>query len=84
VNGVILSRGQENDQTILQTRNFLNQNKQTMVAVFKRHARVGGIKLENDLDLNDLVDNFTLLVTVTGYIEVSNVVKAWRHSWCRG
>ncbi|KAF2835397.1 nuclear pore complex subunit Nup192 [Patellaria atrata CBS 101060] len=69
INSVVLSRGPQNDQTIQQATQFLNENRHTVVAIFKRHARVGGVNNENSGDLSDLVDNFTLLIAATDFLE---------------
>jgi nuclear pore complex protein Nup205 len=75
VNAVILSRGMNNDQSIKFARDFLNENRTSIVAVFKRHAAVGGLKVESgnegvEIDLGDLVDHFTLLISGVGWVEV--------------
>lgn len=71
INAVVLSRGQQNDQTVRQAREFLTQNRASMIAVFKRNANIGGVPTENIGDLSDLVDNFTLLISACGFLEVS-------------
>lgn len=70
INGVVLSRGQQNDQTVRQAREFLTQNRASMVAVFKRNANIGGGQAEVG-DLSDLVDNYALLISACGFLEVS-------------
>ncbi|KAF2762610.1 nuclear pore complex subunit [Pseudovirgaria hyperparasitica] len=69
INAVVLSRGPQNRGTIAQGREFLKENRNTMVSVFKRNAGVGGVRLDRNIDLDDLVDNFTLLITATGFLE---------------
>jgi nuclear pore complex protein Nup205 len=73
INSVVLSRGQQNNQTLSQAREFLTENRHSLVAVFKRNASIGGIEVNGAIDLNDLVDNYTLLISVTGFLEVSYI-----------
>jgi nuclear pore complex protein Nup205 len=61
----------EDDQTVFQAREFLKENRHSMVAIFKRSVIVGGDQhAETQQDLVDLVDCWTLLVEVTGFLEV--------------
>ena len=41
-----------------------------MVSIFKRSVKVGGLQ-DIGTDLGELVDCFTLLVSATGFLEVS-------------
>jgi len=69
INAVVVSRGTQNDQTLTQAREFLQENRGCVVSIFKRNAGIGG-KTEGDGDeLNELVDQFTLLVSATGFME---------------
>lgn len=73
INAAVLARGRQNDQTIFQAREFLKQSRHSMVAVFKRSVNVGaGVGQDGVLvkDLADLVDCWTVLVEVTGFLEV--------------
>ena len=74
INGVVLSRGPQNDHTLLLAREFLKDNRPSIVGVFKRNARLGGRKVDDEADLNDLVDQFTLLISATQFLEVSPVM----------
>jgi nuclear pore complex protein Nup205 len=72
INAAVIARGRQNDQTVFQAREFLKENRPSMVAVFKRSVNVGGgEKVEAQQDLVDLVDCWTVLVEVTGFLEVS-------------
>lgn len=74
INAAVIARGRQNDQTVFQAREFLKENRHSMVAVFKRSVNVGGgEKVEAQQDLVDLVDCWTVLVEVTGFLEVSLV-----------
>jgi nuclear pore complex protein Nup205 len=77
VNAVVLSRGHQNDQTVKQARDFLLENRLSMVSVFKRYGRVGGLDVGGNgkIDLEELVEGFTLLISATGFLEVSLVLS---------
>ena len=70
INSAVLSRGPQNDQTVFQAREFLKENRNSMVSIFKRSVKVGGLQ-DIGADLGELVDCFTLLVSATGFLEVS-------------
>lgn len=71
---VVLSRGPQNDQTIDQARIFLAENRAGIVAIFKRHAKIGGV-LAGDMggDLDELVEFYVLLMTMTNFLDVSRL-----------
>ncbi|KAH8722403.1 nucleoporin Nup186/Nup192/Nup205 [Phaeosphaeriaceae sp. PMI808] len=72
INAAVIARGRQNDQTVFQAREFLKENRHSMVAIFKRSINVGaGQHAEAQQDLIDLVDCWTVLVEVTGFLEVS-------------
>lgn len=72
VNSVVLSRGPQNEQCRQQARDFIADNRASIVAVFKRSARRGGPDEQATGDeLEDLVDNLILLISVTDFVEVS-------------
>jgi len=77
INAAVLSRGPQNDQTLYQAREFLRENRNSMVAVFKRNVKVGGLQ-DMDGDLTDLVDCFTVLVSATGFLEYEDKVTSQR------
>ena len=72
ITSVVLSRGPQNEYTIEQARLFLIENRPSMVGVFKRQAKIGGIA-NDDLtgDLEELVEFYVLLISLTGFLEVS-------------
>ena len=75
INAVVLSRGSENDQTVSQAQHFLHENRPCIVAVFKRNAKIGSIGRENDIVLERIVDNFTVLISASRFLDVSILVE---------
>lgn len=74
VNAAVIARGRQNDQTVWQAREFLKENRHSMVSIFKRSVNVGvGQYAEAQQDLVDLVDCWTILVDVTGFLQVSSL-----------
>lgn len=71
---VVLSRGPQNDQTIDQARMFLAENRAGIVAIFKRQAKIGGV-WAGDVggDLDELVEFYVLLMTMTDFLDVSKL-----------
>ncbi|KAI9790799.1 MAG: hypothetical protein M1816_004757 [Peltula sp. TS41687] len=41
ITSVVMSRGPQNQQTLFETRRFLSDNRQTVVTIFKRYAKIG-------------------------------------------
>ena len=67
-----MSRGPQNEQTLEQARKFLIRNRPSMVSVFKRQAKIGGVLVAETSDyLDELVDSYTILINMTGFLEVS-------------
>lgn len=75
VSSIVLSRGPQNEHTLEQARNFLTKNRHSMVSVFKRQAKIGGVLVADTIDdLDELVDSYTILITMTGFLEVSTPI----------
>lgn len=71
ITSIVLSRGSQNEQTIDQARSFLIENRATIVAIFKRQAKIGArLPVDTSASVNELVELFTLLITMTGFLEV--------------
>ena len=70
INAVVVSRGSANEQTMSQARNFLKENRASIVGVLKRHAKIGGVHVDVGVNLDDLVDNYTFLMSATNFLEV--------------
>jgi len=80
VNAAVIARGRQNDQTVFQAREFLKENRHSMVSLFKRSVQVGaGTTMHGEVRevLLALVDCWTVLVDVTGFLqyEDQSVVK---------
>lgn len=72
INAAVIARGRQNDQTVFQAREFLKDNRHSMVTIFKKSVYVGaGQSGELSQDLVDLVDCWTVLVEITGFLQVS-------------
>ena len=72
ITSVVLSRGPQNDQTIDQARIFLAENRAGIVAIFKRQAKIGGVLAGGTgRDLDELVEFYVLLMTMTDFLDVS-------------
>ena len=72
ITSVVLSRGPQNEQTLEQGRQFLIQNRPSMVAVFKRQAKIGAA-MDQDISIaiEELAELYVLLVSITGFLDVS-------------
>lgn len=68
INSIVLKY--QSDQTIKAAQEFLAENRPSVVGILKRFAGVGGVEAHDSIDLSDLVDNLTLLISSTGYLEV--------------
>lgn len=69
---VVMSRGQQNQQTMDQAKAFLAENRPIVVAIFKRQARIGAAAVDSTtIDVEELVELLVLVMTMTGFIEVS-------------
>ena len=67
----VFSRGLHNERMMNQTRGFLAENRQSMVGIFKRFAKIGGgIAAGHHETLSDLVKAYMALVAATDFLEV--------------
>lgn len=72
INSVVVVRGPQNEQCRQQARDFISDNRASIVAVFKRAARKGGPgEQATGAELEDLVDSLVLLISATDFLEVS-------------
>jgi nuclear pore complex protein Nup205 len=67
---IVLSQGQQNEQTISQARHFLEEYRSSIVSIFKRSAGIGSVGKNNRDVLEALVDNFTILISAAGFLDV--------------
>jgi nuclear pore complex protein Nup205 len=72
INAAVISKGEQNEQTVTEGRSFLVNNRPTIVSILKRSAKVGGYRNSTGADLEDLVESFVLLMSLTDYLEVSS------------
>jgi nuclear pore complex protein Nup205 len=71
VNTAVLARGRQNDQTVFQAREFVKESRQNMVSIFKRSVNVGATGGgAAQAVVMDLVDCWTVLIDVTGFLQV--------------
>jgi nuclear pore complex protein Nup205 len=68
INSIILKY--QTDQTKQIAQEFLTAYRPSVVGILKRFAGVGGVEFNESIDLSDLVDNLTVLISATGYLEV--------------
>ena len=74
VTSTTLSHGPENTQMLERVRMFLAENRFCMVAIFKRHAKIGGTMSADFMEeLEELVGAFTVLITMSNYLEVRSI-----------
>ena len=76
---VVMTRGHQNEYTIDQARGFLIEYRPLIVATFKRQANIGGLKIDDETNirlLDEVVDCFVLLISLTDFLEVSHPVTS--------
>lgn len=71
INSVILKH--QSEQTLALAQKFISENRNSIVGTLKRYAAVGGVEIHKTIDLTDLVDNLTLLISATNFLEVSQL-----------
>ncbi|KAL1628628.1 hypothetical protein SLS56_005737 [Neofusicoccum ribis] len=70
INSVVVVRGPQNEQCRQQARDFISDNRASIIAVFKRAARKGGPgEQATGAELEDLVDSLVLLISATDFLE---------------
>ena len=78
VTAVVVSRGLQNEQTVESAKVFLTENRPLVVSVFKRQAKIGGVSFDDaGIDIEDLVELFMLLITMTGFLDVGYATSAY-------
>ncbi|KAL1956015.1 hypothetical protein VTO42DRAFT_7830 [Malbranchea cinnamomea] len=77
----VFSRGLHNQQVLERTRQFLSENRQGIVGIFKRHAKIGvltGTDLKDPLD--DLVRAYIILITAVEFLEYEDECMGGSHA----
>lgn len=74
----VLSRGSQNEQTLDQGRIFLLDNRLSILAVLKKSAGIGARAGSSEQSIDDLAESYMLLMSVTGFLEVSITVTNYR------
>ena len=65
-------------QTIESAKAFLTENRPLVVSVFKRQAKIGGVSFDDaGVDIEDLVELFMFLITMTGFLDVGYATSAY-------
>lgn len=67
----VMSRGSQNQQTLDQGRKFLSENRLSILAILKKSAGLGGANSKPDDSIQNVADVLMLLMSVTGFVEVS-------------
>jgi len=72
INAAVVSRGEQNEQTLTLGRRFLAENRLSVMTVFKRSMNIGvNGAISSDGLIDDLAESYMLLITLTGFINVS-------------
>lgn len=76
INAAVVSRGEQNEQTLALGRRFLAESRLSVLTVFKRSMNIGvnGSSFSDGL-IDDLAESYMLLITLTGFINVSDMLR---------
>lgn len=75
---VVVTKGQRNQQVMAQARQFLETNRMCMMGVFKASQRSELALSKSGRDaLEELVDGFAVLISASGFLEVSVCMRGW-------
>lgn len=59
-----------------QTRAFLAENRQSMIGIFKRFAKIGGAgSADHQETISDLTKSYMALVAATGFLDVCSFLS---------
>jgi nuclear pore complex protein Nup205 len=71
INAAVVSRGEQNEQTLTLARRFLSENRLSVLTVFKRSVNiVTSDPVPHEL-VDELAESYMLLISLTGFIDVS-------------
>ena len=72
INAAVVSRGEQNEQTLTLGRRFLAENRLSLLTVFKRSVNIGVNRdVSSDGLVDELAEAYMLLITLTSFINVS-------------
>ena len=75
INATVVSRGEQNEQTLTLGRRFLAENRLSVMTVFKRSMNIGvNGAISSDGLVDDLAESYMLLITLTSFINVSDTL----------
>ena len=73
INATVLSLGNQNSQIMNQAIKFISENRASFTGILKRYLSDGILDVPSSRLLDDLIDNFTLLAQICGFMDVSDV-----------
>lgn len=71
INAAVVSRGEQNEQTLTLGRRFLAENRLSVLTVFKRSMNIGAPAAVSNELVDELAASYVLLIALTGFINVS-------------
>lgn len=75
INAVVVSRGDQNQQTLGLARRFVSENRLYILTVFKRSERDGRVAKGDDAETEEIVDelaeSYLMLIGLSGFLDVS-------------
>lgn len=79
INCCVISRGSQNEQTMALARKFISDNRLNIMTIFKRSEMGTPNNTEIDECVDELAEAYTLLITISGFIDVSG---PWYNQGC--
>lgn len=67
----MLSLGKQNSQIMGQAVKFIKDNRASFTGILKKHANDSSLNTASLFFLDDIIDNFTLLTQLCGFLNVS-------------
>lgn len=78
ITAIIMTRGHNNASVLQQGKNFLQENRFSMQAVFKRTSAVQNTSGPPETEAVAVADEFSKLILLSGFLEVRTKCLAWR------
>ena len=69
----MLSLGKQNSQIVNQAIKFIKENRASFTGILKKHANDASLNAASLHFLDDIIDNFTLLAQICGFLNVSTL-----------